>query len=280
MNPQANQGTMNEPGWLCVDEFVKRSFLPKQLRCVLNGAFDGPSCSEAWQRMGMLSVLGLVLLAGMSGGAEAQHLRVDAGGGWAFPTNNLTLESEEPVVVADPDAGPQEISVAQNVDLNSGRHVYAGVGFVRSVGEKFELGVRLRAHQSNLRSSVNCNFNSDCTAPSGRLRAATIEGRIILTSPGWIQPYLLVGLGVVQTSVDGFTLRNVQDEIQAENGTIRFPEVSIIDAGGDVGIGASVPVVGGLALDAEVRVAGSLPGGKDNTVTVAPFTLGLAYTVQ
>lgn len=241
---------------------------------MLNGNSNDRPCSRIWQRMAVLSVLVVVLLGGASV-AEAQRLRVDAGAGWAFPTNNLTLESEEPVVIV----GVGEGIVTQDVDLNAGPHVYAGVGFVRSIGENFELGVRLRAHQSDLRSSVNCNFNGDCNAPSGSLRAATIEGRVILTSIDWIQPYLLVGLGVVQTSVDGVTLRNLEDGVQAENGTIRFSEVSILDAGGDVGIGASVPIVGGLALDAEVRVAGSLPGGKDNTVTVAPFTLGLAYTV-
>ena len=212
----------------------------------------------------------LILSVGV---AEAQHLRVDVGGGWAFPTNNLTLQSEEDF---PSDSGPRPIP--QDVDLNSGPHVYAGIGFVRSIGENFDLGVRLRAHQSNLRSTVDCRFGSDCGEPSGTLRAGTIEGRVILTYPGWIEPYLLVGLGVVHTSVDGVTLRNVPDLPDEE--TIPFSDVSIVDAGGDVGLGATVPLVGGLALDAEIRVAGSLPGGKDNTVTVAPFTLGLAYSFE
>jgi hypothetical protein len=91
-----------------------------------------------------------------------------------------------------------------------------------------------------------------------------------------------VGLGVVHTSVDGLTLRNLPEQIQQEiqQDKIPFSDVSIVDAGGDVGLGATVPLVGGLALDAEIRVAGSLPGGKDNTVTVAPFTLGLAYSFE
>ena len=212
------------------------------------------------------------------GAAEAQHLRVDAGGGWAFPTNNLTLQSEGPVTLSTPDGGMVQGRLEQDVDLNSGTHVYAGLGFVRSIGENFDLGVRLRAHQTNLRSSVDCQFDSDCGEPSGTLRAGTIEGRVILTYPGWIEPYLLVGLGVVHTSVDGVTLRNVPDPVQ-EN-TVPFSDVSIVDAGGDVGLGATIPLAGGLALDAEIRVAGSLPGGKDNTVTVAPFTLGLAYSFE
>lgn len=233
----------------------------------------------ACQKIAASVLVGGLLLAVLGGGAaEAQHLRVDAGGGWAFPTNNLTLQSEDPVTVSGPDGGTAQGRLEQSVDLNSGPHVYAGLGFVRSIGKNFDLGVRLRAHQSNLRSSVDCLFDSDCGEPSGTLRAGTIEGRVILTSPEWIEPYLLVGLGVVHTSVDGVTLRNVPDPVQED--TVPFSDVSIVDAGGDVGLGAAIPVVGGLALDAELRVAGSLPGGKDNTVTVAPFTLGLAYSFE
>jgi opacity protein-like surface antigen len=221
-------------------------------------------------------VIGVVLLAGLGRPAGAQDFRIDAGGGWAFPTNNLTVESDEPVTIIDSE-GPFQVIPSQDVDLNAGPHVYAGVGFVRSIGDNFELGARLRAHVTRLRSSVNCSFGSTCEAPDGALRVASIEGRIILTSVDWIHPYLLVGLGVVQTDVDGVTLRDVQGPIQED--TIRFPEVSIVDAGGDVGVGASLPLGRGFAVDAEIRFAGSLPGGKDNTVTVAPFTLGLAYTI-
>jgi opacity protein-like surface antigen len=173
----------------------------------------------------------------------------------------------------------QSGSLSQDVDLTSGGHVYAGVGLLRSIGEKFELGVRLRAHLTQLQSTVNCRFDSNCGSPSGDLRAATIEGRIILTSPGWIHPYLLVGLGVVHTTVGGVTLNNVRDPGILQE-TIQFPEVSVVDAGGDVGIGASIPVVSGLFLDAEVRATGSLPGGKENAVTVVPMTLGLSYSFQ
>ena len=245
---------------------------------MLNGFFAVlPIRVGACQKIAVSVLVGGLLVAGLGGGpVEAQHLRVDVGGGWAFPTNNLSLESE-PVTVSTPD-GTGEIPIQQDVDLNSGPHVYVGLGFVRSIGENFELGVRLRAHQTNLRSSVDCSFDSDCGEPSGTLRAGTIEGRVILTSLGWIDPYLLVGLGVVHTSVDGVTLRNVPDPVQED--TVPFSDVSIVDAGGDVGLGAAIPIVGGLALDAEFRVAGSLPGGKDNTVTVAPFTLGLAYNFE
>lgn len=197
-------------------------------------------------------------------------MRLDVGGGWAFPTNNVEVEKSVQVL---------DRPVPQEIDLKAGPHVYVGVGFVRSIGEKFELGARLRAHRSELRSTVDCRFQSNCGYPDGRLLVGTIEGRIILTSPGWIHPYLLVGLGVVHTSVGGVTLRGVEsDAIRDE--TISFPDVSVVDAGGDVGIGASIPVTEGLFLDAEVRATGSLPGGKANTVTDAPLTLGVAYVFE
>lgn len=219
--------------------------------------------------------------------AEAQRVRVDVGGGWAFPTNNVELASEEfsaNLVGGDGNLTQQLISVQQSVDLKSGHHLYAGIGFVRSVGDQFSLGVRVRGHRSELESTLDCRFGATCSNPSGRLWTATVEGRIILTTPDWINPYLLVGIGVVHTSVDGVTLQNVNT---AEPGTvgptsskIAFPGVSITDAGGDVGIGASIPLTGGLALDGEFRVTGSLPGGQDNTVTTIPLTLGLSYSFQ
>lgn len=220
--------------------------------------------------------MSLLLLAVGGETANGQRLWVGAGGGWGFPTNNVTLESERGVPVVTPQ-GSGEALLSQDVDLKSGPHVYVGVGFVRSIADNFGIGVRLRAHRSTLRSTIDCRFGSECSAPDGSLRAATLEGRIILTSVDWIRPYFLVGLGLVQTSVDGVTLRDVQDSrVQAE--TIPFREVSIVDAGGDVGLGATIPIVGRLVLDTEVRVTGSLPGSRDNTVTVVPFTLGLAYS--
>lgn len=207
----------------------------------------------------LLFLLGFTVLVLSGRGAEAQRLRLDAGGGWAFPTNNLDLEA----VNQPPNTSP----VVLPVDLKGGPQVYAGIGFLRSIGEKFELGARLRAHATQIRSEAAC-APDQCSSPEGRLLTATIEGRIILTSPGWIHPYLLVGLGVVQTSLDGVTV---------ESSGRTFGEVSVVDAGGDVGLGASVPIAGGLHLDAEVRATGSLPGGKENAVTVIPMTLGLAY---
>jgi hypothetical protein len=79
---------------------------------------------------------------------------------------------------------------------------------------------------------------------------------------------------VAHTSLDGITVRDGTGQERS------FPETSIVDAGGDVGVGASLPLVGGLAVDAEIRAAGSLPGGKENTVTAVPFTLGLAYSFE
>ncbi len=212
---------------------------------------------------------GFLLLIPFGPAAEAQRIRLDGGGGWAFPTNNV--ETEVQGVGGDP--------VFQEIDLKAGPQVYVGAGLLRSLGEKFELGARLRAHVSELRSTVDCRFESTCGYPDGRLLAGTIEGRIILTSPGWIHPYLLVGLGVVHASVDGVTLRGVESS-RLQDETVSFPDVSVVDAGGDVGLGASLPVAGGLYLDAEVRVTGSLPGGKKNAVTAVPLTLGVAYVFE
>jgi len=245
-----------------------------------------------WFRVNCWSLLSTSLAIGFSllvlGGqiAEAQRLRIDVGGGWSFPTNNVELSSETFMAeVVGPEGNVQEgeISVVQSVDLKSGRHLYAGIGFVRSIADQFALGVRLRGHRTELGSSVDCRFKSTCGNPSGRLWAGTVEGRIILTSPDWINPYLLVGIGVVHTSVDGETLRGVESEM-TRRGTVNpktqrivFEDVSITDAGGDVGIGASFPLIRGLELDGEFRVTGSLPGGKENMVTGIPLTLGLSY---
>jgi len=227
---------------------------------VVNGFFELVGSGPCRRRLnGFLFLVGLGLLVFSGRGAEAQDLRIDVGGGWGFPTKNLELETTV-------DGPPQSQASPLFVDLKSNRQVYAGVGFVRSIAEKFELGARVRGHTTRI--GATCPSLS-CGDAGGRLRVAAIEGRIILTSPGWIHPYVLVGLGVVHTSLDAVT---VEDRT--------YSDVSVVDAGGDVGIGATVPVVGGLKLDAEIRAAGSLPGGKENAVTVAPFTLGIAYRFQ
>ena len=228
----------------------------------------------------------------VSGGtaADAQRLRVDVGGGWAFPIDNVELDPTEvyQATITDHEGNQrsQGISIPQPVDLTSGRHLYLGVGLVWSISDNFALGGRLRAHTSEMQSTVDCRFDATCESPSGTLRAATLEGRIILTSPDWIEPYLLVGLGVVQTSVDGVTLRDVGSEVigggqvTPSDDEISFSDVSIVDAGGDVGLGAAFPLTEGLSADVEFRVAGSLPGGKENAVTVLPLTLGVSYRFQ
>jgi opacity protein-like surface antigen len=229
-----------------------------------------------------LFVVGAVLLGGSGKTAHAQQFRVDVGGGWAFPTNNVELSEETTVVLQgrDPNAPPDTtvVPLLQDVDLKASSHVYAGVGVVFGIGENFQLGTRLRGHLSQLQSSVDCRFGSECGDPDGRLTALTLEARLILTSLDRVKPYLLVGAGVVHTSVDGTTLRNIQED-QVLDDPIVFPEVSILDAGGDVGLGATFPVTDRFSVDAEIRVTGSLPGGKENTVTTAPFTLGVAYTL-
>lgn len=239
----------------------------------------------------ILSVLVLSVLGGQV--AEAQRVRVDVGAGWALPTSNVELSKDAEVVieqldidgnVASRDTGT--VPLGQPVDLTAGRHLYLGVGFVRSIGDRFALGFRLRGHASELRSSVDCRFRSTCGDASGTLWIGTVEGRIILTSPDWIDPYLLVGIGVAHTSFNGVTLRNVKKEVSRQQTVeptaerLAFPDVSITDVGGDVGIGASIPLAGGLELDAEFRASGSLPGGKENTVTALPLTLGLSYSFR
>lgn len=189
--------------------------------------------------------------------STAQEVRVDAGGGWAVPTNNVEAE------LPDQNAPPLRI------DLEPGWNVYGSLGFVRSIGENFALGARVRGQFSRLSATPECG-DVACTDPDAALWAVTLEGRVIITSPGWIHPYLLVGLGAVQATVDPVTATPQQSEL-------RFPEVAVTDAGGDVGLGASFPLAGGLFADAEFRVTGALPGGKENAVTSLPFSLGLGY---
>lgn len=219
-------------------------------------------------------VLGLTLIvAGLLGiqSATAQDVRIDVGTGWAIPTGDVTQVLE--VTVESPE-GPVTGTITQPVLLESGAHVYVGLGFVRSVGEKVAIGARLRAHRSNLPNTVDCQFG-ECTTPEGYYRAATVEGRVILTSPDWIHPYLLIGLGIVQTSVEQVIASEIDDSRLPSS--LTYPEASVIDAGGDIGIGASVPVFNGLFLDGEFRATGALPGGKENAVTLVPFSLGLSY---
>ena len=208
----------------------------------------------------LTTALGMLLVGPPT--STAQEVRVDAGGGWAVPTNNVESQLG---------SGPNTQTLP--IDLKPGPHVYASAGFVRSIGEQFALGARVRGQAARLRSTVEACQQEEvaCTgAPDGLIQAATIEGRVILTSPDWIHPYLLVGLGVVHSSVEGVT---------AESGGVSFPfpEVSVTDAGGDVGLGASLPLAAGLQVDAEFRVTGALPGGKENAVTTLPFSLGLGY---
>lgn len=218
-------------------------------------------------RLVLFALVACALLGVTGKTAAAQNLRVDAGGGWSFYTKNLDLETTSG---GNGTTQPQQFVLG--VDLKSGPHYYVGAGFVRSIGKNFSLGVRLRGHVSRVRSDAECG-DLPCRDPDGLLRVGSIEGRVILTSLDWIRPYLLVGLGVAHTSLEGVTVGGES----GPSGPLTFPKVSILDAGGDVGLGATLPIAGGLALDAEIRATGSLPGGKENTITAAPFTLGLAY---
>jgi opacity protein-like surface antigen len=200
----------------------------------------------------VIAVLGM----GANGmGAQAQSFELGVGGGWAVPTNNVRA-----------DAASADETLA--IDLKPGPHAYADAGLVWSLGDRFALGGRIRVQASRLRSEVDACNGDPCSDPSGLLRAATLEGRFLFTSIDWIQPYFLVGLGVVNVTVEGVSVQ----------GTGRtYEKVNVTDAGGDVGLGAAFPVVGDLFLDAEVRVTGTLPGGKENAVTALPFALGLSY---
>lgn len=209
-----------------------------------------------------LAAFGL-LLCGTSI-SVAQEIRIDVGGGWGVPTNNVNAQ-------ADVEENVRPLPI----DLKPGPHAYAAAGFVRTIGEHFALGSRVRVQTSRLRSSVEPCEGGQCTNPEGRLRAATLEGRIIVTTPSWIRPYFLVGLGVVRASVPSVTVRDVENPSLPS--TVPFQEVTVTDAGGDIGLGASFPVAGGLSLDTEFRVTGTLPGAKDNAVTVLPFSLGVSY---
>lgn len=197
---------------------------------------------------------------------EAQQIRIDAGGGWSIPTGEVRLER------ADEGDG------LLFVDLTSGPHYYAGVGFVRSIGEHFAVGARVRGHFSRIRGEIDFCENRECTLveqPEGSVRVGTIEGRIIVTSSSRIRPYLLVGMGLVESRVGETTVTDIESDTQPE--TVPFSESRVVDAGGDVGLGASLRLFASLYLDGEMRVTGSLPGAKDNAFTAFPFSLGLSY---
>ena len=213
----------------------------------------------------LLSVATLVVTLG-GRGASAQAVRVEAGGGWAIPSSNVTMTATS--------SGGQEGTAT--IDPGSGPQVYASVGLLWTVSDNFNLEGRLRAQQSRFPGDTGdfgcegCTYSND---PDGRLRGITVEGQITLTSVGRIHPYFLVGLGVVRTTVDGV-------RVTTPNGTeIQFSEENVTDAGGDVGFGAWTRIVGGLHLTAEIRATGSLPGSKENAVTTFPFSLGVSYTI-
>lgn len=214
-----------------------------------------------------LSVFLALALGWGAQSVQAQQLRIETGGGWAIPSSDVsmtgTLEGQEGRVSVDP---------------GSGYHVYGAVRLSWTVSDNFDLEGRLRVQHSrmpgdtedfeNALACPDCTFSND---PDGRVRGATVEGQITLTSVGRINPYFLVGLGVVRTSVDAVLLTGPQ-------GTeISFSEVEVIDAGGDVGFGATMPLFGDLLLAGEIRASGSLPGAKENAVSVFPFSLGLSY---
>lgn len=203
----------------------------------------------------LLLVIAVLGTGATSGAAQAQRLELGAGSGWAVPTNN---------VQAPASASNETLAI----DLTPGPHAYADAGLLWSLGDRFAIGGRIRVQASRLRSQVDACDDDPCDNPQGLLRAATLEGRLFLTSVDWIQPYFLVGLGVVNVIVEAVHVR----------GTGRtYKKVNVTDAGGDVGLGAAIPVVGDLFLNTEVRVTGTLPGGKENAVTALPFSAGLSY---
>ena len=218
-------------------------------------------------RIGQISA-GLLLFLTLAWGArsvEAQQFRAEVGGGWAIPSSDILM------------TGPLEgeRQAQATIDPGSGSHVYGSLGLVWTLSDNFALESRLRVQHSRMPGSTEDFGCSDCTYsndPDGRVRGAAVEGQIILTSVGRINPYFLVGLGVVRTTVDGVLVTT------PEGNEVQFTDVEVTDAGGDVGFGATMPLVGNLLLTGEIRAAGSLPGAKDNAVSVFPFSLGLNYT--
>ncbi|MCS3823591.1 opacity protein-like surface antigen [Salinibacter ruber] len=202
-----------------------------------------------------LLVLLIVLLGG--GRAEAQAVRVEAGGGWAIPSTEIDV--------------PVQGEDGAQIDPGSGPSGYVAVGLMRRLTDNLSLGVRVRAQQSQLRVGSDDISPGTCAGacPEGRLRALSLEGQLHLTSVGHIAPYFLVGLGVARTTVDAA-------RIEGGNAP-QLSETDVTDAGGNVGFGAALRLVRGLSLTAETRVTGSLPGAKANAVTTFPFTLGLSY---
>lgn len=205
-----------------------------------------------------------LVLAWGTRSVEAQQFRAEVGGGWAIPSSDVTVTGS---------LGGQ--GVQASIDPGSGAHVYGAVGLVWTLSDNFDLEARLRAQHSQMPGSTGDFECSDCTYsndPDGRIRSVSMEGQISLTSVGRINPYFLVGLGVVRTTVDGVLVTT------SDNNEVQFTDVEVTDAGGDVGFGATMPLVGNLLLTGELRVSGSLPGAKDNAVSVFPFSLGLSYT--
>lgn len=209
----------------------------------------------------------VVAFAAVIGGEEvaAQDLRAEIGSGWAIPASDViadaTINGEEGELTIDPGAGP---------------HAYAAVGLSWTISSNFALTGQLRAQQSRMRGSPDqirgCG-EGECSSlgdPDGRIRLLALEGRIALTSVGRINPYFLVSLGIARTTVD-------EGGVEVDGTVAQFEETSVTDAGGDVGLGASTPIIGGLSLNAEIRATGSLPGGRENSVTTFPFSLGMSY---
>lgn len=234
----------------------------------------------------------LIFYWGAQSHAFAQEIRVEAGMGWGIPLSSIetgfNVETVEEGWISLGD---------RSLDPGADTHAYGALGFKRSISDNFALGVRGRAQvlQAPGRGSEvfsflpPCNQDENCTIsnrPNAQLRAATVEGRLFLTTIDWIEPYFLVGLGVVQTQMDGVQI-DVPSEVQIGSGeeslrgtgAFEFEEVDVMDAGGDVGFGASVPIVGGLSLESELRVTGSLPGSRDSSLSMFSPTIGLSYGV-
>ena len=212
----------------------------------------------------VLLSIAMLLVSFGERGAEAQAFQAEVGGGWAIPSSDVEMQGTS-------ENGRKGTTP---VDPGSGAHVYGAIGLVWTLSDNFDLGVRLRGQHSKMTGRFSrLDFSNEL---SGRLRSLTLEGQLVLTSVGRINPYFLVGLGVVRTTVDGVLVTVSQNG--QEDQEIQFSAVNVTDAGGDVGFGARTRLVGGLQLTAEMRATGSLPGAKDNAVTAFPFTLGLKYT--
>ena len=161
----------------------------------------------------VLLSIAILLVSFGERGAEAQAFQAEVGGGWAVPSSDVDMQG----TFEDGREGTTP------VDPGSGAHVYGAIGLVWTLSDNFDLGVRLRGQHSKMTGRFSrLDFSNEL---SGRLRSLTLEGQLVLTSVGRINPYFLVGLGVIRTTVDGVLVTVSQNG--QEDQEIQFSAVNV-----------------------------------------------------